>query len=135
LQAHVLIVEDNPVNTIVAEAALKRLGLHVTAVDSGEAALAWLGKHHADAIFMDCEMPGLDGIQTTRQIRALERAAGHDGVPIIAMTANGRDTYEERCVPAGMNDYLSKPFGPEALKAVVMRQLGRTLKQENATVA
>jgi signal transduction histidine kinase/AmiR/NasT family two-component response regulator len=134
LHAQVLLVEDNPVNTIVAEAALKRLGLHVTAVDSGEAALAWLGKHRADVVFMDCEMPGLDGIQTTRQIRALERAAGKDGVPIIAMTANGQDTYEERCVPAGMNDYLGKPFGPEALKAVVMRQLGRTFKQENAMV-
>jgi signal transduction histidine kinase/AmiR/NasT family two-component response regulator len=134
LNAHVLLVEDNPVNTIVAEAALRKLGLHVTAVESGEAALHWLGLHRADTIFMDCEMPGLDGIQTTRRIRALERAAGQEPAPIIAMTANGLDTYQERCVPAGMNDYLGKPFGPEALRAVVMRQMGRVARREKAAV-
>ena len=130
--AHVLLVEDNPVNTLVAEAALKQLGLRVTAVDSGEAALVWLNKHRTDTIFMDCEMPGLDGIQTTRQIRALERTTGCDAIPIIAMTANGRDTYEQRCIPAGMNDYLSKPFGPEALRAVVARQVRRARQPESA---
>ncbi|MFT3858628.1 MAG: ATP-binding protein [Aquabacterium sp.] len=119
---HVLLVEDNPVNTIVAEAALSHLGLDVSTVDSGEAALAWLQVHRADVVLMDCEMPGMDGIQTTCLIRAREREAGRPPVPIIAMTANGRDTYEERCVPAGMNDYLSKPFDAAELEAVVMRQ-------------
>jgi signal transduction histidine kinase len=103
--------------------------------DPVEAALAWLRQHRADTIFMDCEMPGLDGIETTRRIRALERDAGLVPAPIIAMTANGRDTYEERCLPAGMNDYLSKPFGPEALREIVMRQLGHLRKPERAVVA
>lgn len=123
LDKRVLLVEDNPVNTLVAEAALKKLGLHVTALDGGESALKWLRSNRADLVLMDCEMPGLDGIQTTRRIRVQERMAGHPPVPIVAMTANGLDTYEERCVPAGMNDYLSKPFGQEALRDVILRQM------------
>jgi len=115
---------------------LKQLGLHVTSVDSGDAALAWLGKHRADLIFMDCEMPGMDGIQTTLQIRAREREAGvNKPTPIIAMTANGQDTYRDRCVPAGMNDYLSKPFDAASLSDAVLRQLSGHASRQSEAVA
>ncbi len=122
---HVLLVDDNPVNTIVAEAELHLLGLRVSTFESAQAALDWLTCETPDLILMDCEMPVLDGVSATRQIRAREKAAGQPPVPIIALTANGRDTYEQRCRPAGMNDYLSKPFERADLHAVVTRQLAR----------
>ncbi|MEY4764530.1 MAG: hypothetical protein RI907_1203 [Pseudomonadota bacterium] len=123
LTHHVLLVDDNPVNTLVAEAELRRLGMQVTSVDSGAAALAWLSRQRPDLILMDCEMPEMDGIEATRQIRAAERQEGRSAVPIVALTANGLDTFNERCVPAGMNDFLSKPFEREDLCSVLKRQL------------
>lgn len=123
---HVLLVEDNPVNTIVAEAILHKLGVEVTAVEHGEAALAWLEAHQADLILMDCEMPGLDGMQVTRQIRLREKMQGLQPTPVIAMTANGHNTYVRHGVPAGMSDYLSKPFDEATLRATMLRQLSNS---------
>jgi two-component system, sensor histidine kinase len=120
---HALLVDDNPVNLLVADAALQCLGVKVTAVDSGQAALDWLASHRPDVILMDCEMPGMDGIETTRQIRQRERRDGHAATPIVAVTGNGHEDYVARCVPAGMNDFLGKPFDPPELLAVLQRQL------------
>lgn len=122
---HVLLVDDNLVNTIVAEAELMALGLDVTTATSAQAALDWLNDNRPDLILIDCEMPVMDGFAATREIRAREAATGRPGVPIIALTANGRDTYESRCRPAGMNDYLGKPFERAELRDVVMRHLSR----------
>lgn len=119
--SHVLLVDDNPVNTLVAEAELRLLGLDVNTASSGQSALDWLEHHRTDLILMDCEMPGMDGVAATQAIRSRERRLGHQPVPIVALTANGRDAYEQRCQPAGMNDYLAKPFDRADLRAVVLK--------------
>lgn len=122
-KSHVLIVDDNPVNTIVAEAELRALGLDVSTTQSGQEALDWLAHHTPDLILMDCEMPIMDGITATRHIRAKEASSGMPAIPIIALTANGREAYDTRCQPAGMNDYLSKPFDRADLRAIVFRHM------------
>jgi signal transduction histidine kinase/ActR/RegA family two-component response regulator len=120
---HVLLVDDNPVNTIVAEAELQALGLDVTSAASAQEALDWLVDNQPDIVLMDCEMPVMDGVAATQEIRRREQRAGRPPVPIIALTANGRDAYEGRCHPAGMNDYLGKPFERAELRDVVARHL------------
>ncbi|MBI3383712.1 MAG: response regulator [Aquabacterium sp.] len=122
---HVLLVEDNPVNALVAEAELLRLGVQVTVVDTGHQALDWLEQQQPDLVLMDCEMPVMDGIETTRRIRERERQKGQSGLRIVALTANGPETFAERCKPVGMNDHLSKPFRPEDLARILARHLRR----------
>jgi signal transduction histidine kinase/AmiR/NasT family two-component response regulator len=118
----VLVVEDNPVNTIVVEASLVQLGASVSCVSSGEAALVWLAERQADLILMDCEMPGMDGFEATQRIRAREQALALPRSPIVAMTASGRETFERRGRAAGMDEHLSKPFDQEALRRVLLAQ-------------
>jgi signal transduction histidine kinase/ActR/RegA family two-component response regulator len=120
---HILLVEDNPVNAMVAQAELDRLGMRVTLVDNGFDAIEWLERESADLVLMDCEMPVMDGIETTRRIRERERQTGRPAVGIIALTANGQEVFIERCQPAGMNDHLLKPFKPEELADMLSRHL------------
>ncbi|HIV73386.1 MAG TPA: response regulator [Candidatus Aquabacterium excrementipullorum] len=123
---HVLLVEDNPVNALVAEAELARLGIRVTVLGNGQEAVDWLDSEHADLVLMDCEMPVLDGLEATRRIRERERLQGRQAVVIVALTANGREVYGDRCREVGMNDHLLKPFQPEDLA----RLLGRHLRPQ-----
>jgi CheY-like chemotaxis protein len=125
-QGHVLLAEDNPVNALVAEAALANLGLQVTRVEDGEQALAALQRpgHGFDLVLMDCQMPVLDGIEATRRLRAWEHAQGHAPIAVVALTANALSSDRERCMAAGMNEHLAKPFRQEALLAVLQRHLG-----------
>lgn len=117
-QRVVLVAEDNPINATVTEALLARQGVRaVVAHDGSEAVEMALAREYA-AIFMDCQMPRLDGYEATRRIRA-EEAARH--VPIIAMTAHSMAGDRERCLAAGMDDYLSKPVRVEELELVVRR--------------
>jgi CheY-like chemotaxis protein len=120
---HVLLVEDNPVNALVAEAELQRLGVHVTVLTNGRQALDWLEHQPTDLVLMDCEMPEMDGIEATGRIRERERATGKRPVRIVALTANGLEMYVERCVAAGMNDHLSKPFRPDELERTLARHI------------
>ncbi|MEW6765308.1 MAG: ATP-binding protein [Pseudomonadota bacterium] len=115
---HVLLVEDNPVNQMVARKILERLGLRVTVAPSGEAALEHTAAGAFDAVLMDCQMPGMDGLETTRRIR-------HQGanLPIIALTANATENDRQACMLAGMDDFLSKPFRAEVLQATLARWL------------
>lgn len=122
---HVLLVEDNPVNALVAEAELARLGIRVTVRTNGQEAVDWLAGEHADLVLMDCEMPVLDGLEATRRIRERERIEGRAPVAIVALTANGREVYGDRCREAGMNDHLLKPFQPEELARLLGRHLRR----------
>jgi signal transduction histidine kinase/HPt (histidine-containing phosphotransfer) domain-containing protein len=116
----VLLVEDNSVNRRLAQIVLARRGHAVTAVDSGAAALEALRHGRFDLILMDVQMPGMDGIDTTRAIRESEqRRGGH--VPIIALTAHAMATDRERCLRAGMDGYLVKPIQPEALLDAIER--------------
>ncbi|QOR39844.1 response regulator [Billgrantia diversa] len=104
----VLLVEDDPVNQQVAVALLGRLGCEVDVVESGGRALALAGRDAFDMIFMDVQMPGMDGLETTRRLR--EAGGWCARVPIVAMTAGGPGAERERCLAAGMTDYLVKPL-------------------------
>ena len=122
----VLVVEDNPVNQELALAMLKNLGCQATAVDDGRAALIALEQNPYDLVLMDCQMPVLDGWVATAAWRQRERAAGGQRTPIIALTANVIKGVREQCLAAGMDDYLSKPFGQAQLAAILDRWLPTT---------
>ena len=99
----------NPVNRRVAGAMLKRGGVEWVAASNGQEAVRMFGKEQFDLILMDCQMPGMDGFQATRVIRAQEQADGRQQTPIIALTANAMEGDRTACLDAGMNDYLAKP--------------------------
>jgi CheY-like chemotaxis protein len=108
LGIRVLVVEDNPVNQMVATGLLENLGCSVDLADDGVEAVELLSRPHEYAVvFMDCRMPRLDGFDATRQVRAQEPPGQR--VPIIAMTASALEGERERCIAAGMDDYLTKP--------------------------
>ena len=113
IRARVLLVEDNPVNRDVGIDILTHFGCTVDVACDGEEALALYEPGSHDLILMDCQMPKLDGYATTREIRTRERDEEH--VPIIAMTAHALEGDEERCLAAGMDDYLAKPVTPDAV--------------------
>ncbi|MGH6646229.1 ATP-binding protein [Aquabacterium sp.] len=121
----VLLVEDNPINALVAEASLKQSGLLVVLAEDGHKALRWLQDHQPDLVLMDCQMPGMDGYETTRQIRALERQQARSRVPIVALTANVLPEERQRCLDAGMDDHLPKPFHRKDLDHVLSQHLPR----------
>ncbi len=125
LTGRVLLVEDNPVNALVAEAALQRMGVEVETVGNGVAAVALATRERWDLILMDCQMPELDGFEATTRIRRHEQAAGLAAVPIVALTANAMDGDRERSLAAGMDDHLAKPFRDEELGDVLRRHLSR----------
>jgi CheY-like chemotaxis protein len=108
--AHVLLVEDNAVNQRVATVLLERRGHHVRLAQNGIEALDALVDGRFDVILMDMQMPLMDGLEATREIRKREIAAGVARTPIIAMTANAMQGDREICIEAGMDDYVSKPI-------------------------
>jgi signal transduction histidine kinase/CheY-like chemotaxis protein/HPt (histidine-containing phosphotransfer) domain-containing protein len=124
LEGRVLLVEDNPVNQRVAQRLLAMHGLDVTAVADGREAIARLEQDRFDLVLMDCLMPIMDGYTATRAWRDRERAVG-DGahLPIVAMTANAMAGDRERCLAAGMDDYISKPLDRAALVQLLKRWL------------
>ena len=124
MPCRVLLVEDNEVNAMVAQVMLERAGLKVSLAVDGAQAVALATNNHFDLILMDCQMPGLDGFEATARIRASERKAGLDHVPIVALTANAFDGDRERSLAAGMDEHLAKPFTEGDLLAVVQRYLG-----------
>jgi PAS domain S-box-containing protein len=109
---NVLLVEDNPVNQLVASEILNIAGVHVTVAEHGEAALEKLQQQRFDCVLMDLQMPVMDGFETTRRIR-LDPAL--TDTLIIAMTANAASEDRRRCLEAGMNDFITKPIRPQAL--------------------
>jgi two-component system sensor histidine kinase/response regulator len=120
----VLVVEDNPVNQQVAAAMLESLGVAHALADNGRIALARVGQETFDLVLMDCQMPEMDGFEATAQIRARQREGLLPGkLPIVALTANAVEGDRERCLAAGMDDYLSKPFSRERLAATLGRWL------------
>lgn len=121
--AHALVVEDNLVNQRVAMALLARLGFQTDSADNGKDAFEKVRNNHKgyDLILMDCQMPILDGYETTRMIREWEQGNGQSGTPIIALTADVLPGTEKSCLDSGMNDYLAKPVRKENLQAVLSR--------------
>lgn len=118
----ILLAEDNPVNQKVALLQLDRLGFLAHAVANGNEVLDALERTHYDLILMDCQMPELDGIQTTNAIRKRELLTGQH-IPIIAMTAHAMEGDREHCIAEGMDDYISKPVRPEVLHDVLTKWL------------
>ncbi len=120
--ARVLLVEDNEINQQVAREILERAGVVVEIADTGEAALAMVLQNEYDLVFMDIQMPGMDGLEATRRIRAsgVERLTT---LPIVAMTAHAIKGDEALSLAAGMNDHLTKPIDPKILFATLVKWL------------
>jgi CheY-like chemotaxis protein len=116
----VLLVEDNDVNRLLAETHLQALGCEVTSAVNGLQALErWRPGEH-DLVLMDCHMPELDGYQTSQRMREIEQTLPvRRRTPIVALTASAMEGDRERCLAAGMDDYLAKPFGRQALARVI----------------
>ena len=123
LAGRVLLVEDNAVNRRVAERLLDLHGLDVIAVNDGREAVSRLERERYDLVLMDCLMPVMDGYMATKLGRVRERASGAAHLPIIAMTANAMAGDRERCLAAGMDDYISKPLDRAALVQLLRRWL------------
>jgi two-component system sensor histidine kinase/response regulator len=117
------VAEDNPVNQLVIQGMLDKRGFASDVAANGREALAKLESGTHAAVLMDVQMPEIDGFEATARIRARER--GDEHVPIIAMTASAMEGDRERCLQAGMDDYISKPLRPDQLDAVLERWLGR----------
>ena len=124
----VLVAEDNPINALIARTALERCGAQVTMADDGVSALekaeaALRGGSGFDLVLLDVSMPGLDGLEVTRRIRQVERSLGRNKGPIIAMTADAFESTALACRKAGMDDVLTKPLAPGALRTLIEQRI------------
>src|SRR5262249_40875317 len=122
--AHVLLVEDNPVNRKLAECVLEKAGYRVSSADSGAAALSGRERDRFDLVLMDVQMPGMDGIEATKRIRDHEKLSG-EHIPVLALTAHAMPGDRARCLAAGMDGYLIKPIQRATLLDAVARLHGR----------
>ena len=124
LGLNILLVEDSPVNTEVAIGMLETLGCAVTPVSNGALGVENALGQNFDAVLMDCQMPLMDGYEATRKIRSGEKHKGRAPVPVIAITANALPGDRERCIEAGMTDFVSKPFTLKRLASVLRMVAG-----------
>ncbi|MCF8179077.1 MAG: response regulator [Sulfuritalea sp.] len=118
--SRILVVEDNAVNRTMLQMQLEDVGLLVSAAIDGQSAVARAGLMSFDAILMDVQMPGLDGLEATRLIRKMP---GYASTPVIAVTANSSSEARAKCSAAGMDDLLAKPFDSETLFGILLRWL------------
>ena len=130
--ARVLLAEDNPLNQEVAIEFLHELGLVVDLAEDGRVAVDKAAEGEYDLVLMDMQMPEMDGLEATRQIRKLAHCKA---LPIVAMTANALPGDRERCIDAGMNDHLAKPISPDALQEKLLRWIDpQALRSRNLAV-
>ena len=122
----ILVVDDDPLNREVAQFLLKDIGLTVDLAEDGQQAVAKICESTYAAVLMDMQMPNLDGLAATRHIRQM---VGRQDLPIVAMTANAFVEDKDRCLAAGMNDFVAKPFVPDALFAILLKHLQRRTAQ------
>jgi CheY-like chemotaxis protein len=116
----VLIVEDHAVNRMLATRLLAKLGCEVEVAENGVIACERAARHSYDLIFMDCQMPEMDGYQATRAIRERELTESRH-TPIIALTANAMSQDQDRCLDAGMDDYITKPYSAADFERTLQR--------------
>ena len=119
----ILVVDDEPINLEVALMQIEAVDLVADTAEDGAEAVAMARKNSYAAIFMDMQMPKLNGVEATQEIRQLP---GYRDTPIIAMTANAFAEDKARCMAAGMNDFLIKPFNPDEMFAILLRSLSRS---------
>lgn len=121
-KVRILLAEDNPVNQKVAQGILKKIGYNSTIAHNGLEVVEAYQNEHWDLILMDCQMPEMDGFKATEEIRRLEKAGGYH-IPIIALTANAMQGDEQKCIRAGMDDYLAKPIQKDQLSRIITYHL------------
>ena len=124
VKTNILLVEDNAVNQMIATAMLNNYGIIVTPAGNGIEALELFQNNQFDLIFMDCQMPEMDGLEASRRIRDEERRFSRKHTPIIAFTANAMEGDKDKCLAAGMDDYLSKPIQQVDLEDALLQWLG-----------
>jgi len=122
----ILLVEDNIVNQKVALKILEKYGYRAEAVANGQEALHALKLAPYDLVLMDCQMPVMDGYEATKKIRDSDSKVMNNKIPVIAMTANAMKGDREKCIIAGMDDYIAKPVNPKALQEIIGRWLDKT---------
>jgi|GEM_PF-1009273 len=128
--AHILLAEDNPVNQMVASEMLEGHGCTVTPAGNGLEVVQLIKQRDFDLIFMDCQMPDMDGFEATKKTREYENKIKSGKIPIIAFTANAMQGDKEKCMAAGMDDYISKPVSQEAIENVLSKWLPHKLIPE-----
>ena len=121
LTGKILLVEDNPINQMVAVKMLEKIGLETVLAVNGKEALEYMQRGKFDLVLMDCQMPGMDGFEVTRIWREQEQHASNVHLPIIAMTANVMEGDREKCLASGMDDYLGKPVRKVELARILQR--------------
>jgi CheY-like chemotaxis protein len=129
VRSAILVAEDSVVLQTMVKQLLERLGCSVEIVSTGKEAVEASSKRHFNLILMDWQMPEMDGLEATRLIRASENAAGRH-TPIIAMTANAMQGDKDKCMEAGMDGYLAKPFKLDELKAIVSQYKSESGSEE-----
>ncbi|MGQ7957124.1 response regulator [Pseudomonas sp. SP16.1] len=128
----ILCVDDNPANLLLVQTLLEDLGAQVSAVDSGYAAIDAIQQDNFDLVFMDVQMPGMDGRQTTETIRQWESEQGRSATPIVALTAHALANEKRLLLRSGMDDYLTKPISERQLAQVVLKWTGLSLRNQPA---
>ncbi len=127
--SHILLVEDNKVNMEIMSKILSMFGCQVTVAENGLIAVEAVRTRSFDLIFMDCQMPEMDGFEAARIIVSLKAEGKIDPVPIVALTANALKEDRERCLESGMDDYLSKPVRKSSLEAILLKWLREKLEK------
>jgi len=130
----ILLVEDNSVNQMVATELLVKAGCTVTPAGNGLEALSQIKDNIFNLVFMDCQMPEMDGFEATKEIRKIEEKSQSQRVVIVALTANAMQGDKEKCLQAGMDDYISKPVNLDSLENVLAKWLPEKISDENNNI-
>jgi PAS domain S-box-containing protein len=131
--ARILVVEDNTTNQAVAKGMLEKFGLSIDIASNGQEAISALHQLPYDLVFMDCQMPVMDGFAATGQIRNPHSLVKDHAIPVIAMTANAMQGDRERCISAGMDDYIAKPIDPMKLNKALQQWLPKQCQKNTLT--